>query len=225
MKKYVVLAAIVCLGSWSSGASASTILKFGFGADSMPDIASVGGVLSTVDDGNASTPGDQNSGIEFLGFLNSMSPIPIADASITIDGIQLTDDMSTIGNLVVQPTSGGVFSFWDETNSLLLSGTFGDGMLTGSLGDPATGSLISLNFGSFDGGSLINLVDPNSAAFSLSFTGVNDGAGFSIVENATRISDFTSDATGLLSAAVPEPASASLILAGLVGLCGLRRRK
>jgi hypothetical protein len=225
MKKTFIIAT-VCLAVMSSNLLASTtILKFGFGADASPDIEAIGGILSTVDDGDAATPGDQNTGVDFLGPFLGMPSIPVANASITFDGIVLTNAIQNIGSLILQPTSGGTFKVWDDSNSLLLSGTFGDGLMTGSLGGTATASLISLEFGTFDGGSLQNQLDPTSAAVSLSFTGINGGAGLSVSQMPLTLNNFSADATGLIAASVPEPASLSGIAVGLLGLIGFARRK
>ena len=203
---------------------ATTILKFGFGADTAADIAAVGGVLGTIDDGNGSTPGDQNTGLDFLGFLSGTPSIPVAQASITIDGVSLTNPPAIMGSFFMQSTTGGTFQIWDDMNSLLLSGTFGDGVISGSLSGPSTGSFVSLSFGTFNGGSLQNQVDPSSSAVSLSFNGVNGGNGFSVSQMPAVLDDFTTDATGLISAAIPEPATGVLLLAGVIGALGLRRR-
>ncbi|MCA9184439.1 MAG: PEP-CTERM sorting domain-containing protein [Pirellulaceae bacterium] len=217
----IAIAVLAC--STHAYASTITIMKFGFGADSAPDLGSVGGILSTVDDGDAATPGDQATGIDFLGHLGGIPSIPVGQGSITIDGISLSNTLQTMGPVVLQPTSGGTFHIWDDTNALLLSGTFGDGLISGSTGPSATGSLITLNLGTFDGGSLLSLVDPNSAAVSLSFTAVNNGAGFTA--GATQLNDFTTDATGLISASVPEPATLAATMIAGISLLVVRRRR
>lgn len=207
-------------------AASTTIMKFGFGSDPGPDIQMLDGILSTLDDGDMSSSGSQNTGLDFVGFLSSIPSIPVAAASISIDGVTLSDDLSQVGGLFLQPTTGGSFSIWDDADMLLLSGTFGTGMLTGVVGGPATGSLISLDFGTFDGGSLASMVDVNSAALSLSFAGVNDGLGFSISGGETpRLDNFMTDSTGLIAASVPEPMGASLLCASGLGLVAFCRRR
>ena len=224
--KTTFLTVAVCLSLLGSNLHASTtIIKFGFGADEAPDLQGVDGILSTVDDGDATTPGDQNTGVDFFGPFAGMASIPVANASITFEGIELTNAIQAIGNLILQPTAGGNFKIWDDTNALLLSGTFGDGLITGSVDATASGSLFSLEFGTFDGGSLQNQLDPASLGFSLSFIGINGGTGFSVTENPLALNNFTTDATGLLSAAVPEPASTSILATGLIGLIVFSGRK
>ena len=83
------LAAALVLSSFQM-AGAGTILKLSLGDDPPNDIEYSGGavgVLSTVDDLDGTSPGEQNTAVEFLGFLSSMTNIPTADASYTITGV------------------------------------------------------------------------------------------------------------------------------------------
>ncbi len=64
----------------SSTSYAGTIIKLNLGGVG-PDVSMAGGVLGTVSDGNALTVGDQNTAIEFTGFLNPIPDINLSAAS------------------------------------------------------------------------------------------------------------------------------------------------
>src|SRR5690348_3953154 len=63
----VMACALMCLTP--SALRAGTILKLSLG-EVGPDIGMNGGVLSTVNDGNAATTGDQNTAVDFTDGLN-----------------------------------------------------------------------------------------------------------------------------------------------------------
>ena len=205
-------------------ANAANILKLDLGS-STTDIEFDGTTLSTIDDGTA-TAGEQDTDINFTDFLGSLADITTDTASFTLDGVTTDGSVMLIGGLVVQPTIGGAFSLWDDTNSLLLSGIIDDGSIVGAVGGSATGSFANLSVGTFTGGSLAPLLDPESLGLSLSFTDINGGSGFATT--GPLLDAFTATATANISAeeaAVPEPASISLALLGFLALFGISRRK
>src|SRR5262245_17718149 len=82
----LIFAALFCAGA----ARASTIFKVSLG-EIGPDVAmNAQGVLGTINDGIAGTPGDQNTAVDFVGFLNGMADINTKTASFTLSGLQAT---------------------------------------------------------------------------------------------------------------------------------------
>lgn len=219
----VILAAVVALFVTTT-ANATTILKLNFGSTG-PDFQYAGGILSTIDDGDAATAGDQNTQAAFEGLLAGVPDITTDIASVTFDGITADGAATILPGFVVQNTIGGTFDLWDSSNTLLLSATIDSGSISGPLGAAATGSFVTLSLGNYTGGTLLPLLGgANAASIGVSFTDVasRSGAGFSV--NGTSLNAFTADATANL-AAVPEPTTVGLLLAGLAGGFGVRRKK
>jgi hypothetical protein len=224
--RHSFMVSAVLLASVSS-AKADTIVKFGLGQTGS-DIIFQNGVFGTRDQGDASTVGDQNSGIEFTGFLNSMLTNIITGASVTISDVVstgLATDSGGIG-VIVQQTFGGLISIWDESNDLLLSGVLGAGSFAGANGVP-TGSFFNTEVMTYNGGSLLSFVAPSPGSISLSMTSIlsaGNQTGFHINPDGT-LASFTANGNGLLTGeAIPEPATVMLILSGLVG-GAIKRRK
>jgi len=238
------MAAILSL-LFSQIAGAETIIKLTFGSTG-PDIQLDGGVLSTVDDGvTTSSPGDQQSTVDFDGFVETsggLVDIVIPEqGSFSLFGVDLVGEpgVDTIGPFtrIDQATTGGSFELYDQNGTILLTGTMTDGLLSGSPGGAAAGSFFAANLGTFTGPSsdelnkLFAQLDPDSASLSISLTDViasDSTPGLQLVGGVLR--DFTADATGNVSAesignVVPEPSSVSLVLCGLLGLLSLRRRQ
>ena len=223
---------VASFGSFQA-AQAGTIIKLSLG-DTGPDLAYAGGVLSTVDDGIAGTPGDQNTAIDFLDFLSGETDIPLADASYSLSGVTAAGPASVLfGVVVVQPFTSGNFKLWDDSNALLLDVDLDDSALTGPLGPAATGSVFSITNGTVVGGSLASQIISNSISMSIAMTSINGGAGLAVAPLAPPIPGmgtllpFVADASKVIAAEpVPEPTSALLILMGLLAapLAAKRRR-
>jgi hypothetical protein len=213
-----------------SGTSASAaIIKLGFSRDSRPDMESVGGILSTVADVSLATTGDQNTEVTFVGELGGILSIEGDRASFTLDNVALTGKPVVVGSTVLQETSGGAFSLYDEANTLLLSGTVGDGTLSGPIGGTATSGFLTTKFGIFNGGTLLSLLaekNLTNASVSISMLNVNGGAGLALSGDGV-LNPFTADATALISAQpqVPEPAAATLVATGALALLLARRNR
>lgn len=222
-------------------ASAETIIKLSIGATG-PDVVLEDGLFSTVDDGvTTQSPGQQQTTIDFDGFVESeggLTDITIPNqGSFTLTGIQMSGGpiVKTLGPFtrIDQATTGGSFELYDETGAMLLTGTMTDGLLTGTPGDAAAGSLFSASFGTFTGPTdapmdkLFSLLDPSSMSLSLSLTDIiapDSTPGIRVLNGA--VANFTADATGNISAvATPEPGTLGLIAAGLMGLLGLRQKR
>lgn len=211
----------------SSTASAA-VIKLSFSHDSRPDFAVAQSVLSTVDDSAADTAGDQNTEVSLLDVLEGLAVIQGDRASFTLDNVQLQGSPVVVVNTVLQATKGGTFALYDESNGLLLSGTLGNGTLSGPLGSTATGGFLTTEFGSFTGGSLLTKLEESGltrSALSISMTDVSGGAGLQLAPDGT-LQTFTADATANISAheAVPEPQSYALVYSALAAVyLGLRR--
>lgn len=215
----------VCLNATST--RAGTFIKLDLGG-SGPDLQmNSAGLFSTVDDGNASTMGDQNTSVQFSDFLDPLPDINTDSASVTLNGLVVIGPALTFGNVVVQNFFGGQFSLFDSANVLLLQGLINASSLTGTVGPPGTGSIFTTTFGTITGGTLAPLIQPGSLSLSISLTNVNGGSGFGLVSGnlAPFLADGSLDLAG--QSAVPEPASPLLIMlaAGAAGVWRLRRRQ
>ena len=217
------LLVLAMIGMTTSSLYGGTILKFDLGTAGQ-DFQLQGGALSTVNDGNAATLGDQDTNVNFTGFVSGLTDIPGNDASFSLSGVQVDGPASIIGGgLAVQPTTGGVFHLFDDGNILLLSGSVVSGSINGAVGGAATGSFFNIDSATVTGGLLAPQLDPDSLAIAISFTDVNDGNGFSV--DGTTLESFVAAGTGNIAASVPEPSSILLAFAGLAGFGLMRRRR
>jgi hypothetical protein len=202
----------------------------GLGSDTPPDIEFDGTTLSTIDDGDAGTTGDQNTNVDFLDFLTSFSNILTPTASYSLNGLTPAGPASVIaGVLVIQDFTGGTFELWDPANVLLLSGVLDDSTLAGPIGPPATGALFTTSFSMVTGGLLKPLIDMDSLSVSMSFTDINSGIGLTVgIGAAPLLNPFTADATLNKAAdqAIPEPGAMTLaaVATGLTVVFVSRRR-
>jgi hypothetical protein len=230
-------AAAIAVVSFSAfqAAEAGTILKLSLGNDVQPDLEYVASVLSTVDDGDGTTPGDQNTAVEFLDFLTGVHPnIPAADGSYSMNGLTANGaPLVLFGAIVIQQLQGGNFQLWDENNVLLLDATLGDSVLngtTGPAGPSQTGGVITTTFGNILGGTLAPYIAPNTVSVSIAMTNVISGATPGMVVTPTPggpvLANFVADATETIAAEpIPEPATVALILLGAIApLANTRRR-
>jgi hypothetical protein len=230
-----VTIALCALMSAAPQARAGTIIKLSLGGDAAADVeytGGVGGVLSTVDDLNAATTGNQNTAVEFLDILDSVeSDILTSTASVTLDGVTASGAAFPFGSAVFQNFTGGTLELYDAANTLLLSGTLDASVLAGTLGPPATGALITTTFGQFTGGTLVGYFDPDTLALSIALGSINGGAGLAVspLDGFPAISvlnAFTADASIIIAAnPVPEPAAILLLVSGILATAIARRRR
>lgn len=205
-------------------ALADTIVKFGLDETEVHDFHFVNGTFSTNDDGAGGTTGDQDTNVNFVGFLEGVLSDIGEGASFTLADVTANGSATVDGNLVLQATMGGVFELYDVDNSLLLSGELGAGMLSGST-TATTGSFFNTDVAQFTGGSLLAHIPDNfTAGISLALAGISSGGvpGL-VVDGDGNLGDFTADGDGVIDA-VPEPATGALLLSGML-LGAIRRRK
>ncbi len=194
-----------------------------------------GGILSTLSDGDLGTTGDQNTAVEYTGFLDvPLSDINTSTASFTLSGLAAAGPPQiSFAPLVIQNFVGGTFNLYSPGNSLLLSGTLTNSALTGVMGPPGTGALFTTTFSTVTGGSLQPLIVPGSLTLSMNLSNVNGGTGFSVGGAlAPVLNPFVADAAVNIAGDpsdnggdVPEPATLMFAFVGLAisAACGRRR--
>jgi len=228
LKAFVRTGAVMLALALANHACAETILKLDLGSDALADIQFDGTNLSTKSDGFNLTTGDQNTTIDFLGFLGIVTPNPMPNASFSLSNVAKSGSATVLvgPNLVVQSFTGGNYSIYDDNDMPLLTGVLGNSSLSGPLGPPATGALFTTTLGSVTGGSLAGLISPNSISLSMSMTNINGGSGFSVTGN--DLNSFMTDVTLNMAAdqrTIPEPASAALGMVGIFLLTLVFRRR
>ena len=209
----------------AADASAETVIKFNLaGVNTGPDVAYSGGLLTTVDDGSVGTSGQQSTDVGYQGFLSDIPSIP-SGASLTLSGVTASGSASGNVGFISQMTTGGMFSLFDNTNTLLLSGNLGNGVITGSTSSDS-GGFFSTSPVLYTGGSLLPRIEPNSGAISLSLLDVRTGGAVGMVVNGSGVlQNFTATANGQLGAsAVPEPSVIGMAAIGALLVLRQRRR-
>jgi hypothetical protein len=218
----------LCAFLGSAVANGATVLKLSLSSTGDDLSMDAAGVLGTSSDGNAGTTGDQDTAIDYTGFLDSNTDIA-ANASFSIAGLQRTGAPSIVGGtIIIQDFFGGTFNLYDTSNSLLLSGNLQDSTLTGVIGGTGTGSIFTTKVGTFTSGSLLGNLLPNSLNVAMTLTNVNGGSGFVVSGSPFTLQPFTTDASVNISAEkaiIPEPASIAIALLGLVGFGFTRGRR
>jgi hypothetical protein len=212
---------------------ASTIIKLNLG-NVGPDLSMNGaGILGTTNDGNAATTGDQNTDVEYTGFLEPISDINTSAASFSLSNLARSGPaIVSIPGFVIQNFAGGTFNLYNPSNSLLLSGLLTTSSLQGTVGPPATGAVFTTNIASVTGGSLAPFIVPTSLALSMNLTNVNGGTGFSVGGGlepflnpfvADSVVNISGDPTPL-GGGLPEPGTLVLATVALFAGTAVRRR-
>jgi hypothetical protein len=219
----------------STAANGDTVLKLSLG-NTGSEVAMVQNganfFVGTTSDGIAGTTGDQNTAIDYTGFLDPVfADVTTNTASFSLAGLKRTGNPSIIGSsVIVQDFFGGTFNLYSPTNSLLLSGDLQDSTLTGVIGNNGTGSIFSTKVGTFTSGSLLPYLKADSLNVSIPLTNVNNGLGFVVSGSPFALQPFTADASVNISADpgplfAPEPGSIAMALLGAVGLSFIGRRR
>lgn len=170
IRSVVVVATACAFAAMADSTSlAIPILKLNLG-NKGPDIAGPYTQFDTASDGDASTSGDQNTDVEFTGFLDGLFPdITTTDASFSCCGLLRAADMptSTSNNYLVNgffgleheamsfppsPFQTSDFKLYGPGNVLLLSAKIYGGVLEGPMGPPASGVFNSVPFPATPGG-------------------------------------------------------------------------
>jgi hypothetical protein len=211
-------------------ANAATIIKLSLG-DTGPDIEYSGGTLSTFDDGDNTTLGDQNTDITFLDFLSDIANIDTPIASYSLSNVLATGPAVLFGG-ITQQFNGGEFQLYDDSDNLLLDVDLGASVLNVN---PAggTGSVFSITSGNIVGGSLQSRIIDDTIEFSIGLAGITPTAGPLFVPGISippvtlgTLGNFQADASQLIAGEIPEPTSAVMVaLAGLFALPVLRRHR
>jgi hypothetical protein len=230
--KLFVSAAALVLFSFQV-ADAGTIIKLSLGSDAAADYQFSGGpvgVLSTINDGNGGTPGDQDTAIEFLDFLSSIPNIP-AGASYTMSGLTAVPPATVFAGYAFQDLAGGTFQLWDNLNNPLLNVQLTTSTIVAQPGNPS-GAVLTTTLGTPLGGPLAPYIVPGSVSVSIALSDIKSGLATGIVFNPTgvgigNLSAFTADATKNILAdgtGIPEPTSIMLVAMGVLLANGVRRR-
>jgi hypothetical protein len=232
------IAAALCallIVSSSASRAGTTFIKLDLGGVG-PDIQmNAAGALSTVNDADAATAGDQDTAINYTGFLSPLfaNVTPPPSASFTLSGLQAAPTGAQLAfGLVIQSFNGGTFSLYAPNNSLLLTGPVTSSALTGVAGPPGTGSLFTTTLGAVTGGSLQQYVLPGTVSVSMNLATVNGGSGFATLpgpNNTLILQPFMADGSALIAGDpnpnVPEPTTLTLLFAGAAAVAGYGRRR
>lgn len=179
-------------------------------------------MFGTTDDGNAATPGDQTTAIEYRDGLDFIPDLNADIASFSLTSLRDTGPALAVGPAVIQNFVGGTFNLFDSANVLLFQGALGTSALTWTLGPP--GSVFTTGPALVTGGTLAPLIVPGSLSLSLTLKNITDGGAGPIVDGGALL--FTADSTVAIAAkAVSEPTVFGLFTFGAlvaIGLC-LRR--
>lgn len=225
-KTFFVLALVLVT---SVTAQALTIIQVSLGGqgNGFQEIQYVGSALSSIDDGNTATFGDQDTNVTFDALLSGVADIS-SGASFTLSGISANGAPSVAGPVISQDTIGGTFSLFDSANTLLLSGNLSDGVLVGTE-NGSVASTFSTTFGNFNGGTLLPLIpNLNTLFLSLVLSNVQTAGApgldvaFGIIQNFSGNGQISIDSE---LAATPEPFTLGLLLTGTLAGALVSRRK
>jgi PEP-CTERM motif len=222
------------IGMLAGGAHAGTIIKLNLGGDNSTDIGYDGTILSTVIDGDAASPGNQDTGVDYLDILGFLPDIASPGASFSLNGLTKFGPPTLAAGLVIQNFTGGTYALYGPAPLYrpLLLGTLSNSALAGPLGAPATGALFTTSFASVTGGDYAGGVDPNNLTLSMSLGNISNGTGLAAPNGS--LLPFFADATlniadtgsGIIEGGGPEPSTVVLALIGgvMAGVWARRHR-
>jgi hypothetical protein len=207
----------------------TTVLKLDLGADADDDMEMTSGQFSTVNDGNGTTTGSQNTSVEFLDFLQSYGNL--SGASFTLGGLNAMPTSTTFfGSLVEQDFQDGTLAIYSPENELLLSANLSISAVTGPLGSPGKEGLF-LGFGEVTGGEIAHRLLKTSLLLRMRLPTINTGGGFSVSPAPSSpvplyyapLDSFSAGAS--LEIRAIEVAEPSLLPIAAVAALGLLRRR
>ena len=226
--------ALVALAASVSFAASSQILTLNLAGGPYGQIGmNGGGVLSTLDDGDGATSGDQDTNISYIGLLDGLLPdVVTPNASFTMSNLTLSGPPTASGSLVFQNYQNGSFELYgpDPTNELLLSGALSSSStllaVLGSGPDPSDGTMFTSYFGTITGGSLQGYIVGNSVALQMHISNaVTPGVGAGFHLDSGALSSFSANSTvTILASAVPEPGAMAIVMIA-VGAGMFKRRR
>src|SRR5262245_20022151 len=166
-------------------AQAGTIIKLSLGSDAAADYQYSGGLngqMSTINDGNGATFGDQDTAVEFLDFLSSFPNIP-AGASYTMSGLSANNASANLAfGYAFQDLTGGTFQLWDNLNNPLLNVQLTTSTIVAQPGN-ASGAVLTTTLGTPLGGSLAPYIVPGSVSISIALSDIKSGLATGVVYN------------------------------------------
>jgi len=240
LRKSIVRAMISCaLAVWADSATfaaTNQILTLNLaGSGPYGQIGMNGsGVLSTQDDGDADTNGNQNTTISYLNALDGLLPdINSATASFTVSDLEVNGPPTAFGSILFQNYKNGSFSLYgpSPTNELLLSGNLSNSstllaVLAGGA-DPSDGTMFTSYFGTVTGGSLQNYIVGNSVALQMYISNaVTPGVGAGFHLDGGSLASFSANSTvSILATTVPEPGTMGLFATAAFAFSVRRRRR
>ncbi|MCI0335589.1 MAG: PEP-CTERM sorting domain-containing protein [Planctomycetes bacterium] len=236
LRSLVALSTMCVVVGVAPSMHAATIMRLNLGGEA-ENFQFDSGILSTIDDGDSSTSGDQNAMIAFMGMgeAKAASFAPPPSGSFTLSGMIASSPATTFsGSLMVQSFNSGNLAIYGADNTLLLSADVSLSAITGPLGPPNSQGLF-LAFGDLTGGSMAPYLDPDSLRVKIKLPMVTGGFSVSPMPGAppppthlATLEPFTATAPSveILAEPIPEPASAALlgIGAAMIGMASRRRR-
>ncbi len=175
-----------------------------------------------------STPGPQDSQVDFGGLLDWYPDIVSPPGSFTLDGVTRSGSATVFGSLIIQQFTGGTFSLYDASHTLLLSGGLTNTALSGTAGLKDNG-LLTTSFSTTTGGTLAPYIDPTSLVLQMHLSNINSGAGLSTVANPPPVGNVLQPFTAGVMAningnQIPEPKVGALLLVLLALILSATRR-